>query len=241
MNSLKIYISILILLFAFKQISAQLNTNKIVGIKNTGITEDLISKGCPYSLPIGGAAATDNWSETMTFSTKADFDATGLGFGLTPTTGVGGGWLALDMNMLWTDVGAHDKPVFAYIIGPRIGKSFQFNNPESNITFWAGSSRLNISSPTNDSIKLSEVLPANNLQSMVDDGIVRVDEASAEVEARRNSLTPPEQKNLYNIAKYETVNRALESTGNMLAALHGELNNEQNATVQYSPDKKLKK
>lgn len=72
------------------------------------------------------------WSEVGTFSTKADFDARGFGFGLTPTIGVGGGWLALDMNVLWTDVSALDKPVFTFVFGPRL-----------NMAFWeAGSNSL---------------------------------------------------------------------------------------------------
>ena len=76
------------------------------------------------------------------FSSKANFNATGFGFGVTPTMGVGGGWLALDMNVTWTDVSALDKPVFTFVFGPRLGKSFKFKKPESNISFWAGGFRI---------------------------------------------------------------------------------------------------
>ena len=41
------------------------------------------------------------WQEVTAFSSTANFNATGIGFGVTPTMGVGGGWLALDMNVTW--------------------------------------------------------------------------------------------------------------------------------------------
>ena len=184
--------------------------------------------------------ATGNWNEVTTFSTKADFDVTGIGFGVTPTIGVAGGWIAIDMNMLWTDVSALDKPVFTFVIGPRIGKTFQFKKPESNIAFWMGGFRVNLSSETNGSINLSELFPTENLQSKVDEGIVTVDETSTEVENWWNTLTPVEQKAPTNIAKYETATRVLETTGKMLTSIDGALNDDQYATVQYSLEKQLK-
>lgn len=39
-----------------------------------------------------------NWKEIFSYNTKANFNAKSIGFGLTPTIGVGGGWMALDMN-----------------------------------------------------------------------------------------------------------------------------------------------
>ncbi|MBU2553195.1 MAG: hypothetical protein KKF98_01975 [Bacteroidetes bacterium] len=184
--------------------------------------------------------ASGSWSEISSFSTKAEFEATGMGLGLTPTIGVGGGWLALDMNMLWTDVSALDKPVFTIVFGPRAGKTFQLKNPESNIAFWVGAFRLNFSSETNGSINLSEILPTDNLQTRVDAGLVKVGETSAEVEGWWESLTALEQKNPGNIAKYETANRALETAGNVLNSIDGALNDENYASVQYSLEKRLK-
>src|SRR6188768_1096409 len=66
-------------------------------------------------------------NEQMVFrqDTKVEFTATTYGFGLTPTIGVGGGFLALDMNMTWTDVPQLDEPAFAFVFGPRLGKSFK--------------------------------------------------------------------------------------------------------------------
>ena len=77
---------------------------------------------------------------------------------MTPTMGVGGGWMALDMNVVWTDVDALDKPVFTFVFGPRFGKSFKFKKPERNIAFWAGGFRVKFSSETNGSLLLSEVI-----------------------------------------------------------------------------------
>lgn len=68
------------------------------------------------------------WSEVTTFSTKANFEAVVMGFGLTPTLGVGGGWIALDINVAWTDVNALDKPLFTFVFGPMAGKTFKFKS-----------------------------------------------------------------------------------------------------------------
>ena len=64
--------------------------------------------------------------------TKVEFTANTFGFGLTPTIGVGGGFLALDMNMTWTDVPQLDEPAFAFVFGPRLGKSFKLKKPGSS-------------------------------------------------------------------------------------------------------------
>jgi hypothetical protein len=59
------------------------------------------------------------WTQVSSFSTKANFEATTLGLGMTPTIGVGGGFLVLDMNMAWTDVSALDKPgIYLYFRSP---------------------------------------------------------------------------------------------------------------------------
>ena len=39
------------------------------------------------------------WKEVTSFSSKAEFSATGMGFGMTPTVGIAGGFMAFDMNM----------------------------------------------------------------------------------------------------------------------------------------------
>ncbi len=180
------------------------------------------------------------WREITSFSTKAEFDAVSAGFGMTPTIGVGGGWLALDMNVVWTDVSALDKPVFTFVFGPRAGKTFKLKKPERNIAVWAGGFRVKFSSETNGSLNLSEVIPTDELQGKVDQGFEKVNETSAQVETWWGELTPVEQKNPVNIAKYETANRTLTAASNLLTSVDGALNDDQTATVQYSLDKTLK-
>jgi hypothetical protein len=180
------------------------------------------------------------WSEVTTFSTKANFDAVVMGFGFTPTLGVGGGWIALDMNVAWTDVSALDKPVFTFVFGPRLGKTFKFKNPDMNIAGWVGGFRVKFSSETAGSINLTELFPTDELQLKVDEGIAKLDETSAQVEEWWNGLTPVEQKNPMNQARYNGANKLLETAGGALTSMDGALNDGEDATVQYSLDKTLK-
>ncbi len=185
--------------------------------------------------------ANNVWNEVASFSTKAEFDATGFGFGLTPTFGVGGGFMALDMNVTWQSISSLDKPVMTFVFGPRMGKSFKFkNNPQSNITLWVGGFRLHLNSETNGSIPLSDVIPTEGLQEKVDAGMENVAETQIAVDEWWAGLTPVEQANPINEAKYETANRALETTANLLVSIDGALNDEESATVQYSLNKRPK-
>ena len=177
---------------------------------------------------------TNTWNEVAAFSSKAEFQATGLGFGMTPTIGVGHGFLALDMNVTWTDVSALNKPVFSFVFGPRFGKSFKFKNPERTLAFWVGGFRLHLSSQTEGSLLLSEVLPVDELQPKVDEGIEKVADAQVLVDEWWDGLTPLEQNNPVNEAKYETANRALQTTGDLLNGMDAALNDDQSASVQYS-------
>lgn len=178
--------------------------------------------------------ASNTWNEVTTFSSKANFEATSMGFGITPTMGVGGGWLALDMNMTWTDVSALNKPVFTFVFGPRMGKSFKFKKPERNIAIWAGAFRLNLSSQTEGSLLLKDVLPVDNLQTKVDAGLTKVADNQVKVDAWWGGLTPVEQKNPANIAKHTTADRVLLTAGNLYNSMDAALNDDQYASVQYS-------
>ena len=181
------------------------------------------------------------WREITSFSTLAEFKATGVGFGMTPTLGVAGGWLALDMNVTWQSISALEKPVFTFVFGPRLGKSFKFKNkPQSNIAFWAGGFRLHLKSETSGSLPLSEVIPVDDLQEKVDEGMAKVAETGEAVDTWWAGLTPVEQKNPINAARYETANRVLETAGNTLNTIDGALNDDQTATVQYSLNKRPK-
>ncbi len=184
--------------------------------------------------------ADGNWNEVINLDSKANFDATTFGFGLTPTIGVGGGWMALDMNFTWSDISELDKPAFAFVFGPRFGKSFKLKKPESNIALWVGAFRLKINTGTKGSLQLNEIIETEGLQARVDGGIQKVTDSQAQVDAWWESLSPIEQNNPVNLAKYETANRALGAAGNFLTGLDNALNDENYATVQYSLDKRPK-
>jgi hypothetical protein len=178
------------------------------------------------------------WNEITSFSSMANFDATGFGLGMTPTMGVGGGWLALDMNVTWQSISALEKPVFTFVFGPRFGKSFKFKNPQRNVAIWAGGFRLKLKSETSGSLPLNEVVSIDGLQEKVDAGMQKVSDAQVAVDAWWGGLTPVEQKNPVNVAKYETANRTIDAAGNVLTTVDGALNDENTATVQYSLNKR---
>jgi opacity protein-like surface antigen len=179
------------------------------------------------------------WTEVVSLSTKAEFDATTFGFGMTPTMGVGGGWIALDMNCAWTDISALEKPAFSFVFGPRFGKSFKLKKEDRNISCWVGGFRLHLKSETAGSLNLNELFPMDELQTKVDDGLAKVDEAYTNVEAWWNN---PEtnQNNPINQAKYDAANSAIEKASGVLTSIDGALNDEQYASVQYSLEKKPK-
>jgi hypothetical protein len=181
------------------------------------------------------------WSEVTGFSSTANFNATGIGFGMTPTMGVGGGWMALDMNVTWQSISALEKPVFTFVFGPRFGKTFKFkNNPQRNVAFWAGAFRLKLKSETSGSLPLNEVVSIDGLQEKVDAGMQRVADAQVTVDTWWTGLTPVEQKNPLNVAKYEMANRTIDAAGNVLNSVDGALNDDQTASVQYSLNKRPK-
>ncbi len=180
------------------------------------------------------------WSQVGSISTTANFDATALGFGITPTFGAGGIWIALDMNFVWTDVSALEKPVFTFVFDPRVGKTFQFKNPNMNIAAWVGAFRVNFTSQTAGSVNLAELFPTGEMQAMVDQGFIKVGETSQQVNEWWGGLTPMEQKNPVNMAKYDAANKALEKASDVLTAADGALKDENTASVQYSLDKSLK-
>lgn len=181
--------------------------------------------------------AQNNWSEVLTFGSVADFDGTTFGLGMTPTIGIGGGWLALDMNVSWTDLDALDKPAQSFIFGPRMGKTFNLKKPESNITVWTGAFRVHLKSETSGSLALSEVISGGDAQAKVDAGFAKVAEKQTSVDNWWNGLTPIEQANPVNQAKYNTANNALETAGTFLTAVDGALSTIGNSTVQYSLEK----
>lgn len=179
-----------------------------------------------------------NWNNVITMNSKANFNATTAGFGITPTIGVGGGWMALDMNFTWNDIAELNKPAFAFVFGPRFGKTFQLKTRDRNFALWAGGFRLKLNTGTEGSLNLNEIIDTSGLQGRVDAGIQKVASSQASVDSWWAGLTPLEQKNPVNAAKYETANRALATAGEFLSNVDGALKDEKHATVQYSLDKR---
>jgi len=183
--------------------------------------------------------SSGQWTELFKTSTKADFEGTTVGFGLTPTIGVGGGFMALDMNMAWTDIAALEKPAFSFVFGPRFGKSFRLKKQQA-LTVWVGGFRVKINSATSGSLAIGDLFDSQNLESQIASGLTKVGDAQQDVDTWWNGLNSVEQKNPANKAKYATANRALEAAGNFLDAASGAVSTVEQSTVQYSLDKQQK-
>ena len=184
--------------------------------------------------------SSNNPTQITSFQTKAEFDATSVGFGFTPTMGIGGGWLALDMNVAWTDVSALEKPVFTFIFGPRMGKTFAFKKPERNVAIWVGGFRVKFSSETSGSVNLADVIPTEDLDVKIENGYSNLNENQQQIEDWWTGLTPLEQAKPANIAKYEAANRAMETAGKVLNGFDNAVSTLETSTVQYELNKNLK-
>ena len=171
-------------------------------------------------------------------NSKIDFNGTTFGIGVTPTLGVAGAWLALDMNFTWSDLPQLNDPAFAFVFGPRVGKLFHLKDPRRTLNFWVGGFRLNLATQTEGSIALNEVLPADTWGSNIDAGYARVAELDQQVEEWWNGLSALEQANPVNEARYNAANAALDAAGVFLEGADRAANNIQNSTVQYSLDKR---
>ena len=175
--------------------------------------------------------------EVFSYSTTANFEATSTGFGITPTIGVGGGWLALDMNFTWTDIPELTKPSKSFVFGPRLGKSFKLSKPEQNIAIWAGGFRVKFNSETSGAIALNEVLPAGNLNEKINAGFTSIDQKQMELDSWWSTLSPAQQK--LNQIKYDAANSALEKANYLLDALSDASTTVKNSTVKYDLNKRL--
>jgi hypothetical protein len=183
---------------------------------------------------------SSGFHKILDFSTKANFNATTAGFGVTPTFGIGGYFMVLDFNFTWSDIDALDKPAFVFNFGPRLGKNFTFKNPDRSLAVWIGGFRLKINSNTSGSLSTSELFPTDQWQSNIDTAYMKVASSQENVNTWWAGLTPVEQKNPVNIAKYNASNAALARAGEILDAASTAVTNAGQSTVQYSLDKKQK-
>lgn len=182
--------------------------------------------------------STNTPTEILSSGSLVEFNAPTVGFGLTPTFGVAGLFIALDLNVTWTDVPQLDKPAKAFVFGPRVGKSFKFKKEDMNIAVWAGGFRVNISSGTEGSMNLSEVLPVEDLGAKVDQGYQKLDDTQAQINAWWDGLTPLEQERPSNIARHEAANNAISKAEELLVSVENAVNGIASSTVQYSMDKR---
>ena len=184
----------------------------------------------------------DGETEVFSTGTVVKFNTTTFGLGFTPTIGVGGGFMALDMNVAWTDVPQLDRPARSFVFGPRFGKNFKLKKPERSIAVWVGGFRVNIQSGTSGSISLSEVFPEGGaeISAKIDQGIAKVEDAQQQVETWWNSLTQQQQNNPINKAKYKKANAVLDRASEILSAAEVAVDNIITSTVQYSMDKQVK-
>ncbi len=184
---------------------------------------------------------SSGWRQVASLSTKANFNATTLGFGATPTIGARGYFFALDMNFTWSDVDALEKPAFVFIIGPRLGKNITLKKPDRNIAMWIGGFRVKMGSSTSGSLNASELFPIDQWQDKIDNSYQKLQESQQKVDAWWNGLTPAEQKNPVNVAKHETANTVLATFGKVVDGASQIVSGAGDASVQYSLNKTQKK
>ena len=183
---------------------------------------------------------SSGWKQVANITTKANFNATTYGFGLTPTVGIRGYFLALDVNFSWSDIEELEKPAFVSVFGPRFGKNIPLKKPESSIALWAGGFRVKLSSGTSGNINAGELFPTSEWGQKIDNGFQKVQENQQKVDAWWNGLTPVEQKNPVNVAKHEAANAVLARFGQVLDKASQIVSNAGDASIQYSLDKKQK-
>ncbi len=182
----------------------------------------------------------NNYTEVLSAGSLVEFNATTFGLGMTPTIGVAGGFMALDMNVTWTDVPQLARPTQTFVFGPRLGKNFKLKKPDRAITAWVGGFRVHLNSETNGSIALNEVFPPGTLGGKVDEGFEKVENAYTQVDSWWNSLSQAQQNNPINKAKYETATEILDKASNLLVAADGAISTIETSTVEYSMDKRPK-
>ena len=157
------------------------------------------------------------YEDILTAQTTASFQAVTTGFGITPTMGVGGYWVALDFNMSWTDIPELKDPAQAFVFGPRIGKAIHFKKPERSLAVWVGGFRLSIASSTTGALPLSDLVEFDEANMKIDQAYMRLNDASNNLEDWWSSLTP--QEKVQNAGRYAFAQTAIEKGNNLISAL----------------------
>ena len=78
------------------------------------------------------------------------------------------------------------------------------------------------------------------MNTKIENGQAKVDDSQQQVETWWSNLTPIEQSNPVNKAKYETANTALAKAGGILSSASDAVDRIGTSSVQYSLDKKPK-
>jgi len=193
--------------------------------------------GVDIVVPDGSGNGTGQ-TTIMSMDTKANFKGSTMGFGMTPTMGVGGFWLALDMNCTWTDIDALNKPAFIYVFGPRMGKSFKLKKEDQTLTFWAGGFRVKMNSGTQGSLPIGDLINTDGIQGKIDNAYLRLEQAQSDLDSWWNGLSPTQQKIFQDT--YDRGNAAISKATGVVNGLDNAVNKADNSTVQYSLDKKPK-
>lgn len=181
----------------------------------------------------------DNTPIGNPLSTTVEFNTTTFGLGLTPTIGVGGGFMALDMNVAWTDVPQLTKPARSFIFGPRLGKNFKLKKPGQSVAFWVGGFRVKIAGETAGSLSLSEVFPEDGqLDEVIDGAIDKNDQAQQDLEDKWNSLSDAQKVLLEDY--YQQRSQRLAEREEFLTQADQAVSDAANSTVQYSMTKEVK-
>jgi hypothetical protein len=119
-----------------------------------------------------------------------------------------------------------------------MGKSFTLRNPDENINVWVGGFRVRLNTGTSGSIPLGDALPIEEWQGSIDQAKQGIQQRSQENEAWWNSLTPPQQADPVNRAKYEGTKALIARAATFVDAAGQAVNGAASSTVEYSLDKR---
>ncbi|UZD21788.1 hypothetical protein [Algoriphagus halophytocola] len=114
-----------------------------------------------YGILGGGTTTTEvTLLDPVSFETAQNFAVDSYGLGITLTGAVGPVWLAWDNNYNFADVEVVVEPVPAFNSSFRVGHTIpSINNPQRNLSVWAGTFFQIIQNDTQGSIPVSDLVP----------------------------------------------------------------------------------